>query len=223
MQTIKIGENRDPEMSRWKKVNGTMPHEATHAIKSVQGRMQNEPALSTGVFTRNESGDWVSYLEYEEGSNKIGESLLMDDLEAETVEDDYVYHIMSTLVYRGMDDRQVAEIIKKLILIDRLTQDPALEIESQKNPIAGLTTTKLARIFRGTPCRVDIRVDGHMPIYTKDLGYFFGNLIAIKSWNDVAKIAMQSAEPQQTFHQEFERRNKGKFDPSEPTQNQLVL
>lgn len=80
-QAVVIGVNRSAGMGASRKVTRTVIHEAIHATKSVQGAMSGEPALSTGVFTQDEYGNWVSYLDYEEGNNSTSEKLLWETMD----------------------------------------------------------------------------------------------------------------------------------------------
>ena len=222
-QAVVVGANRSASMGANDKVTGTMPHESVHAIKSVNGAKSDEPALSTGVFTKDENGDWISYLDYEEGNNKIGESVLSSDEVPETMQYDYVYSVISSLAYKGFDDRQIAEVMKKLVLIEKLSKNPNIKIHVAEAEIAEDVTAKIERVFRGTPCDPQLRVNGNMPILTKDTAYNRGYYSkAVPFWNEVAKWALATEDPQAVIHQEFERQNKGKADFSDPRQSALI-
>lgn len=226
-QAVIIGANRPSSMGKWDKIRGTTAHEATHGIKSVNGLKSGEPSLSSGVFTRGDDGSWVSYLDFEEGNNKLGESLIMnEDLESgvasETVENDYLYTIVAGLVYRGLDDRKVAEVMKKLLLIERRIKDPGLDIESAEKSVSELIATKVERMFRGTNTASEILVDGHVPIFTKDLAYMAGTLEAIEFWNTKAEEAAKTDNPQEYIHHVFNVQNMGKINPLDPKQYKIA-
>ena len=62
-----------------------------------------------------------------------------------------------------------------------------------------------------------------MPILTKDTAYNRGYYSkAVPFWNEVAKWALATEDPQAVIHQEFERQNKGKADFSDPRQSALI-
>lgn len=223
-QAVVIGANRNSVMGATRKVKGTMPHEGTHAVKSVQGAISTEPALSTGVFTKDEHGNWVSYLDYEEGNNKLGESLLMSNDESVAKITEYrEYTVMSALVYRGFDDRQVKEVMSKIATAVTLSDNSDLDTILLEGAVKNDFTTQIERLFRGTPCDPTLLVDGHMPIFTKDTAYDRGELLkAIPYWNKVSQEALQMPAPQLYFHNEFMRQNRGKIDPSDSHQSALI-
>jgi hypothetical protein len=222
-QAIVVGANRSASMGANSRVTGTTPHESMHAVKSVNGAKSGEPALSTGVFTKDENGNWICYLDYEEGNNKIGEFVLSDEDIPETMQHDYVYSVVSSLAYKGFDDRQISEVMKKLVLIEKLSKNPDIEVHVAEAEIAEDVTARIERVFRGTPCDPQLRVNGNMPIFTKDTAYNRGYYSkAVPYWNEVAKWAIATEDPQAALHQEFVRQNKGKADFSDPGQSALI-
>ena len=222
-QAVVVGANRSASMGSDSKVTGTLPHEAMHAVKSVNGAKSGEPALSTGVFTKDKNGNWICYLDYEEGNNKIGESVLSNEDIPETMQHDYIYSVISSLAYKGFDDRQIAEVMKKLVLIEQLSKNPNIEVHVAEAEIAEDVAARIERVFRGTPCDLKLRVKGNMPIFTKDTAYNRGYYSkAVPYWNEVAKWALATEDPQVAMHEEFERQTKGKADFSDTVQSALI-
>lgn len=223
-QAVVIGAKRSAEMGASRTVTGIMPHEATHAVKSLQGVMSGEPALSTGVFTQDEHGNWISYLDYEEGNNRLGEKILKgDDESIIKISELHDYTLIPALAYRGFDDRQIKEVMKKIATAVRLSDNRDIDATLIEEEIKNDFTTPVERFFRGTPCDPTLLVDGHIPIFTKDTAYDRGELlIAIPYWNRIVEEAMQTPKPQEYLHREFIRQNKGKIDPSDPRQSALI-
>jgi hypothetical protein len=241
-QAVKVGLNRPPAKSTWVHAREDTSHEAMHGIKSINGLLTGEPAMSTGVFTRKPDGTYVDYLTFEEGNNIIGETLLSDNNQVLSLENNAIYYAMSGLVYNlGLDDRQVKELTAKLVTIQILVEDPTIDQAKTAAKVSEFVTLRTERLFRGTPNTTDVLVDGHKPIFTKDIAYFAGMLKAKVFWNEVAAEALQLEEQhykaavannvtdlrarreakavaQAHVHQIFETQNQGKIDPTDPTQ-----
>jgi len=218
---IVVGQKRATSMS-CSTARGVLAHEATHGYKAAMGSQSHEPALATGVFTVDSKGRWVSYLDFEEGNNRLGEQVLRED-EPEKPVVRHAYPIIAGLVYhRGYDDRQVFETYKRLRAIELLSHSPELTLDKAMQRAGVLAASKVQRLFRGTPIGSRLSAEGRALLYTKDLGYQRGTKKAIAFWNRVGRIAEQATDPQAHIHEVFERQNQGKVDPSEPDQAKLV-
>ncbi len=204
----------------WSEAREVGVHESMHGLKSSNGLKSGEPAMATGVFTRNPDGTYTDYLTFEEGNNNLGEKVLSTDGELDApLKSDYNYYLMSGLIYRGLDDRQVKEVFEKLITIERLSIDPSLDVEAIRPKVLEQVTIRgVVRVFRGTPTDAGVTVDGHMPIFTKDLAYPKGRRIATEFWNQVATDAASQPNPREYFHEIFEIQAQGKVDPTDPVQ-----
>ncbi|NBU33926.1 hypothetical protein EB118_02510 [bacterium] len=240
-QAVVVGLNMIPK--KWSGVRETGVHESMHGLKSSNGLLSGEPAMATGVFSSKADGSFVDYLTYEEGNNSLGEQVVgMAEEDSGVVKGRYNYLLMAGLVYRGFSDRQVKEVFEKLVTIERICLEPDFDMQKAAPEIAEQVTTRgVMRLFRGTPTNAPVTVDGHMPIFTKDIAYYNGRVIATEFWNGVEEDAVvvgQSAYEQaiaagqsttkaeqakrnatrEYFHEIFEIQAQGKIDPTEPVQ-----
>lgn len=219
---IRVGLNRSHVAGRSGLIRGVLSHESTHGLKAAQGAMSDEPALATGVFTRNTQGNWVSYLDYEEGNNLLGEQLLGASASVEPVKQ-AVYQLMVYMAQQlGYNDRQIQETYARLMVIEILCRQPGRDIREATEQANTFAAEKLERILRGAPTSPFVSVDGSSLVYTKDLAYRRGYRTAVNFWNAVGQDARSSNNPQQHVHDIFVWQNRGKIDPSEPAQARLI-
>ncbi|MDQ2972989.1 MAG: hypothetical protein M3Q79_00720 [bacterium] len=190
-QAIIIGLQRSPEAGKWGPIRKVGVHESMHGLKSSNGLNSGEPAMATGVFSKNPDGSYTDYLTFEEGNNKLGESVVgyIDD-EDEILQSRYNLYLMAGLVYGGLNDRQAKEVFGKLVSIERLSLKPELDEKQIEAGTARSSANKVERLFRGTPTTEEVLVDGHKPIFTKDIAYYKGTVIATEFWNGVAESAL---------------------------------
>ncbi len=204
----------------WGAVLKTGVHESMHGLKSSNGLQSGEPAMATGVFSRNPDGSYTDYLTFEEGNNKLGEMVISGGIKDENVlESGYNLYLLAGLIYMGLDDRQAKEVFEKLTIIERLSLQPTdVELSKLQQDAAKTVTRKLERLIRSSPANANVITDGHIPIFTKDIAYFKGSLIATEFWNQVATDAASQPNPREYFHEIFEVQAQGKVDPTDAVQ-----
>jgi hypothetical protein len=220
-------------------------HESMHGLKSSNGMKASEPSLATGVFAENTDGSFIDYLTFEEGNNKLGEQVVDSERSDKKLENSYNLYLLAGLVYEGYDDRQVAAVMTKLNTIERLALNPELDQRKTESDLNMKVAKRVERLFRGTPAAAELDVDGHRPIFTKDIAYYQGTKSASEYWNEIAKDAemagirsyvielalsgsKERAEHARTvaerelFHEEFMIQLQGKIDPTDPRQYRVA-
>lgn len=225
----------------WTNMRQVGVHESMHGLKAANGAKTAEPAMATGVFSRNADGTYTDYLTFEEGNNRLGEQILEEDaLQEDIMGSSYNYYMLAGLFYMGYDDRQAKEVFARLVTIEKLSLHPQLDAIATREAASRAAASPVERFKRSTPTS-DILVEGHTPIFTKDIAYFKGRLIATEHWNSVAQEAQAAGQQayntvlyngdsvaaaekakrtaqRDYFHSEFALQLQGKIDPTSPVQ-----
>ncbi len=243
-QAVVVGLDRSELNGEWDVVRETGMHESAHGLKSANGIKAGDPAMATGAFSRNTDGSYTEYLTYEEGNNKLGEQVTSPSVDGDLkapLEDSYNLYLFAGLLYRGFDDRQIKEIGVKLITIERLANEPTLDQATLEVQLSERMAMRAERLLRGTPVTSGVLVDGHKPVFTKDIAYYKGTLVATEFWNGIVEEAIAKGNDAHNdaiangativqaehsrrlatrgyVHKMFEIQNQGKVDPSSPRQ-----
>ncbi len=131
-KTIKVPETREPATPD--KLRGLVVHElGVHMVRSIIGEGSDLIPMRFGLAGSGEA---------EEGIAKVMESVLADDASRTG----YQHYLTATLINRGMEFRDVFEIMKRYKILDAYLDKPDNKIKKQEK-----TTFKfMFRSIRGT-------------------------------------------------------------------------
>lgn len=168
------------------KAFGKMYHEhfGGHGKRMVDGLQTGIPIAGYGVFTLDpESSETGDYITYEEGQNKIVESVLCSDGEKEWSVSDLWYTLgIGMAMFEGRDTAEIYEVLWRLKVLEGLKSNEApSEQKIQKAKAAAAKA--IGRFERSRP--------PHLPdfagkiVFTKDLMYLRGRCRAtpaVEEW-----------------------------------------
>lgn len=210
LMAVKVGGKRAPITSHKVLFQKVLHELKTHGGRAISGLKTSLPVLGTGLFTNTRRPD---YLTFEEGfATTIEEAVSGSDPKWDGSK--LGHYLSITMAQNGGDFRSVFETSWRYRLLMKVGSGQEVTDEMIAREKA-ITYTACVRVFRGNQTNIQELVPGITPMtFNKDLAYLEGRVIAMRH---IAKLHRnQDIEG-------LDRLFKAKYDPTNPTQNALVI